>query len=192
MLRAIIMAGGRGSRAGHIEKPLLKICGKPIIQRVIETVRAVGCDVYVSASLSCLETVKWCIMNRIKLILTKGFDYIHDLNYIVKLLGTPLLVLPADMPFLTPSLLDEFIDRAMKAEADVVTLSIPTHEFLKYQDPDSLAFRDSPTQPSGITLFKSAGGMWTEIVMSSFPELLNLNTYREILRAEYICKCKRL
>ncbi|MGC9149334.1 MAG: NTP transferase domain-containing protein [Sulfolobales archaeon] len=35
----VIMAGGKGSRLGGLEKPLLKICGERIIDHVIREVK---------------------------------------------------------------------------------------------------------------------------------------------------------
>ena len=188
MLKVVIMAGGRGSRLGFIEKPLLKICNKPMIQRVIEAIEKLNYSFYVAASPLCMEVIKWCIINNINYIVTKGIDYVHDLDYILQMLGSPLLVLPSDMPFLTSRILKEFLDRALSMNADVITLSVPTHEFLKYQDPSSLTFKHNSTQPTGISLFKNRGHIWLEIIMSKYPELLNVNTYCEVLRAEYICQ----
>jgi molybdopterin-guanine dinucleotide biosynthesis protein A len=40
-MRAVILAGGKGSRMGGIDKALIKIEGKAIIERIVETIRYV-------------------------------------------------------------------------------------------------------------------------------------------------------
>ena len=43
---SLIMAGGRASRLGGIEKPLLRICGKVVIDVVIDVAKNFSRDVY--------------------------------------------------------------------------------------------------------------------------------------------------
>ena len=49
-MKAVIMAGGRGTRVASIchdiPKPMLPLCGKPVLERQIECLRAEGfCDI---------------------------------------------------------------------------------------------------------------------------------------------------
>ena len=43
----VILAGGEGNRLGSVFKPLIKVCGKTLIEIVVEELSKLGSDVYV-------------------------------------------------------------------------------------------------------------------------------------------------
>ncbi len=49
-LTIVIMAGGMAKRMGGVEKPLVKICGKPMIEHVLVVARKLTRRVYVATS----------------------------------------------------------------------------------------------------------------------------------------------
>ena len=49
-MHALILAGGEGTRLGMGEKPLVSICGKPMVSWVTDAFRAAALEVTVVAS----------------------------------------------------------------------------------------------------------------------------------------------
>jgi len=174
------MAGGRSSRLNYIEKPMLMICSKPMIGRVFDIACRITDKVLVAVSPYTIRTKKWCLKNNIELIETTGKDYVHDLQLLLNMFKRPVLVLPADMPFITDKILLDFLNRTEKISADVITLLVDRSKF-----PNEL--RALTKEPVGISLFKGAGYKWSSIVMSEFPELLDIDTISELQYARRLC-----
>lgn len=92
------MAGGKGSRLSP-RKPLLEVCGVPMIVRVYNVAKKISVDVYIA-------TVKNHIIEKelksyfSKIIYTSGKGYENDVLEAIKIVGFPVLVLPSDIPFL--------------------------------------------------------------------------------------------
>lgn len=110
------MAGGRGSRMKlPIEKPLLEINGRKLIEYTLDALegsRYVD-QIYIAASNNGPDTVKWlegCARNVI-VVNTAGDGYVSDMVYAIRKAGIkgPVLIVMADMPLITPGLLDEVI-----------------------------------------------------------------------------------
>src|ERR1044072_5331706 len=88
MIKCILMCGGRGSRLDsnlglseslepRIEKPLLKLCQKPLIQYIIETCEKTEIDFKIFAAVSpntkkTREYIKMSYSNKVTIIETKG------------------------------------------------------------------------------------------------------------------------
>ena len=49
-LRIVVMAGGKGERMGGVEKALLRLRGKPLIEYVVEAVKGLGDELYIAPS----------------------------------------------------------------------------------------------------------------------------------------------
>jgi len=174
------MAGGRSSRLNYIEKPMLMICSKPMIERVFGTACKITDKVFVAVSPYTIKTKRWCLKNNIELIETTGKDYVHDLQLLLNMFKRPVLILPADTPFITDKILLDFLSRTEKISADVITLLVDRSRF-----PNEL--RALTKEPVGISLFKGAGYKWSSIVMSEFPELLDIDTISELQYARRLC-----
>ena len=103
---AVVTAGGMGTRlkGRYAEKPMVKVLGIPMIDRVVDAVS--NCDqineVYVSVSAFTPMTREHLVSRGIKVIDTSGSGYVHDLN---KAMTVPkaekVFVCPADMPLMT-------------------------------------------------------------------------------------------
>ncbi len=85
---ALVMAGGKGTRMQLAEeKPLIKVCGKPVIEYVIAALRcAKKIDSIIVAVTSCTpKTAKFLSQFPVKIIETPGKDYVSDMGYAVKI-----------------------------------------------------------------------------------------------------------
>ena len=80
---ALIMAGGRGKRIGmSVEKPLLQLLGKPLIDWVVGAVKSAHqvSEFYVVTSENTPETEKKCIRDKLKVVKTNAKGYHDDLK----------------------------------------------------------------------------------------------------------------
>ncbi|MGD9490865.1 MAG: NTP transferase domain-containing protein, partial [Methanoregulaceae archaeon] len=59
-MRALILAGGSGSRLSLGEKPLVMVDGVPMISRIITAFQKAGCEVVVVLSPRTPFTNIWC------------------------------------------------------------------------------------------------------------------------------------
>lgn len=180
-MRIVVMAGGRGSRIGGLEKPLLEICDRKILEAVLETAYDLSPNVYVAVSPNTPKTRDWCIERKITVIDTPGNGYPYDIGFVLEKLDPPLLFLPADTPFVTTRLLKQFVERALTLNTDIVTLLVSRHCF-----PKNLV-KEKPA-PLGVSLFKRKRGYWANIIMCNFPELLDIDTIEDLKQAMRICR----
>ena len=111
------MAGGKGTRLkAKVEKPLLPILKKPMIDYVIQSLlnSKIG-NIYIAVSKNTKKTKdylskKYYNNKRIKIIDTPGKGYIHDINYSIRYFSEPFIVVSCDIPTITPKLIDEIIN----------------------------------------------------------------------------------
>ncbi len=106
-MHALVMAGGKGSRLGFVEKPLLIIRGKPMISYILDALLDARCftGIWVAVSKNTLNTKAYLLANyNVKVIDTDGMDYVHDLNYALRYISMdksdPILVASADLVLL--------------------------------------------------------------------------------------------
>ncbi|MEM4788437.1 MAG: NTP transferase domain-containing protein [Ignisphaera sp.] len=173
MFDVVIMAGGKGLRLGGIKKQFLRICGTRLIDVALEAAREINSR----RILICLSREDSTLMGdvedpRVEVVLCPGQGYVEDLNYILRLSRFPVLVLPADMPFLTSDVLNKFLDVAQGELADVVTLMI---------------CKNNECRESGISLFRSFGGSWVNVYFEERPELRDVDTMEDMAWVESIC-----
>ena len=93
-MRALIMAGGEGTRLGMGEKPLVRIAGRPMISWVIDAYTKAGVNPIVVTSDKTPYTKNWCRANDITFVSTEGEGYLEDLI-------SAVLILEEDGPFFT-------------------------------------------------------------------------------------------
>lgn len=192
MLRVVVMAGGLGSRLGYVCKPLLKICNKPLIQYIIEKISDLG-QVYVAISSRFRELKKWCVENGVECIVTSGEDYVKDLNYILKTMNVPTLVLPSDVPFIKKKTLRLFISIAQEVESDIAELVFLLDDYVEImgEKPD-ITVNDTYV-PSGVSFFKRVPKgyeelSWKGIIYPYSLEFLNINTSWHLKLGQDMCK----
>jgi adenosylcobinamide-phosphate guanylyltransferase len=115
-LDALVMAGGRGSRMKlPIEKPLLEINGKKLIEYVLEALKASTNieNIHIAVSANGPETGKWLTSREFNIINTPGSGYVSDMVFAVKSAGIkgPMLMVMADLPLISSEMIDEVITK---------------------------------------------------------------------------------
>jgi len=129
-MRALIMAGGGGTRLGMGEKPLVTICSRPMIRYVIEAFRQAGHEVVVVSSPKTPFTRNWCTANGIPCFAAEGRGYVEDIIEAVEEIGEtgPLFTCVSDLPCLSPEIItrieEEYTTSGKAACSTWVPLSI--------------------------------------------------------------------
>jgi len=175
VITTAIMAGGKARRMGGALKPLVSVCGAPMISWVIKAALSVSRYVVIATSPRTTQSLITRVPAhaddpRIHVIETTGDGYVNDLRVVTASLRKPLLVLPADVPLVTADHLRSFLSAAEGfPNADVVTLIT------------------DGAGPVGISLFRSEGGAWASVSAGDDPRLTNINTWEDLRMAEALC-----
>jgi len=200
---ALIMAGGQGKRIGlPVEKPLLQLLGKPLIDWVAEAVASATkvSDFYVVTSRNTPQTEEHCANKGWKVLRTDGTGYHHDLKqatFIAGLFG-PILTVPADSPAVTTKFLDKVIGEFEACDKDFLAVFVPI------KDREELGLSVDSTDEykgvwyvvSGINIvngraLQGEGKIETSALITEDVEvLLNINTLKDLEIAEKIMRCK--
>ncbi|MFA4876192.1 MAG: NTP transferase domain-containing protein [Methanoregula sp.] len=125
---ALIMAGGAGSRLNLGEKPLISICGRPMIAYVIDAFAAAGCHVMVAGSKKTPMTLNWCRAHEIPCYTSEGTGYIEDMVAIVKQLEIqdPLFISVSDIPCITAEIIRSVREAYTKGNRDALSVWVPS------------------------------------------------------------------
>jgi adenosylcobinamide-phosphate guanylyltransferase len=191
------MAGGFGSRLGMGEKPCVELLGKPLISYVIDVlVRTESIeDIYVAVSPATPNTASF-VENEydgtVQVIPTGGGNYVGDMVYAVKVAGItePLLILMADLPLLTPELLEKVIDEYNVCGKPAMSIFSPIYVCKSLGiRPDTVFNWDGKLiVPSGINILDGSNvdheQDYVSFVLENIEIALNINT------PEDLKKCK--
>ncbi len=105
----VVMAGGKGSRFGHVEKPMINLAGIPLIDHVMRPLLAYGLKTVIAVSSNTQDTARHCKSSNYEVVMTDGNDYHEDLCYLTDLFGVILTVV-SDIPFLTQAHIKAILD----------------------------------------------------------------------------------
>jgi len=102
-MRAMIMAGGAGTRLGLGEKPLVTVGGIPMISLVLSAFEKSGYEVIIVASPRTPFTMNWARVHGFECVRALGQGYIQDLQEAVKTIEETgsFFSCVADLPCLT-------------------------------------------------------------------------------------------
>jgi adenosylcobinamide-phosphate guanylyltransferase len=126
-MHALTMAGGAGSRLERGEKPLILVRGKPMIAYVIDAFAAAGIVPVVAASPKTPMTINWCRAQGIEFCKTEGKGYVEDMIGAVMALDVqdPLFVCVADIPCITPRIIQHIADSYSASDKDACSVWVP-------------------------------------------------------------------
>lgn len=131
---ALVMAGGKATRMGNVcEKPLLRICGKTMVERVIEALRSSKNidEIIVAVSKFTPKTAELMHNFSIKVVETPGDGYCSDMRHAIKKckLFSPVLTISADLPLITKELIDEIIAHYKHCGKPALTVAVPLEAY---------------------------------------------------------------
>jgi adenosylcobinamide-phosphate guanylyltransferase len=195
-MHALIMAGGTGSRLKMGEKPLISICGKPMIAFVIEAFDAAGYVPVVAASPRTPMTMNWCRAHGIAFCKAEGGGYVDDMISAVKTLDdqNPLFVCVSDIPCITPEIICHIAHSYQISGKDACSAWVPSE--LVHACRGAMPYRQEvlgiEACPAGVNILR--GDLIEQPqeelqVLVNEPGLaLNVNTLEDRIRAENFLK----
>ncbi len=195
---ALVMAGGKGTRMRITEeKPLVKVCGKPVIEYVLAALKdAKKIDSIIVATSSCTpETTKLMKQLGVQVIETPGKDYVSDMGYAVQTLKLGVfLAIAADLPLVKSEMIDKIVDRYEHCGKPALTVAVPLETKTKLGMCIEYSFKtdDKDVVPVGINVIdghKRYGDEWLDqdICLLNCEELaVNINTISELQLAELL------
>ena len=155
------MAGGRGSRLKMGEKPLVKLFGRPLIDYVALALEDSSVDrIFVSATENVPQTREWAVKRGLAVVDTGSYGYVADMIEAVQKAGVtdPIMIIMADLPLVTPDLIDEIIDVYESRPEPALSTHTPLelHSRLDRR-PDSLFnYQGRLIVPAGINVLNGA------------------------------------
>jgi adenosylcobinamide-phosphate guanylyltransferase len=193
---ALVMAGGKGTRMKlAIEKPLIEVCGKSVIQYVLTALNgAKRIDrVIVATSNRTPKTTALMRKLGVEVIETPGKDYVSDMGWTVQTLKLGVfLAIAADLPLVKPQMIDAIVDHYDCCGKPALTVAVPLEikTSLGMCIDYSFKYEEIDAVPVGINVIdgtKRYGDEWLDqdIYLSNNKELaVNINTLDELKLVE--------
>ena len=197
MVVALVMAGGKGTRMKLAEeKPLIKVCGKPVIEYVLLALKnAKKIDSIIVATTSATpKTTALMKQLGVQVIETPGKDYVSDMGYTVQALKLGIfLAVAADLPLVKSEMIDDIVTSYERCGKPALTVAVPLQTKAKLGMSIEYSFTTEDNRevvPVGINVIngsKRYGDEWLdqEIYVLNHEELaVNINTVQELQLAE--------
>ena len=192
---ALVMAGGKGSRLRMGEKPLVKLFGRSLIDYVVSALLDSSADrIFVAATENVPMTRKWALERELGVVDTKGKGFVTDMVEAVEMAGVaePILIVMADLPLVTPDLIDEIMETYEKRPEPALSTHTPLdlHRRLGRR-PDSLFnYRSQLIVPSGINILDGANIREEQedyhLIMERIELAVNVNVVEDLKLCESI------
>lgn len=191
-MHAVIMAGGMGSRLNRGEKPLVLICGRPMLSYITDAFLAAGFEPVVAASTKTPMTINWCRANGIAYCRSEGCGYVEDMISIVQTLDDqhPLFISVSDIPCISPEIIRHIADSYHESGKDACSAWVPAN--LVHACRGSMPYKEQVSGveacPAGVNILR--GGLIeqpqdeVQVLLNEPALALNVNTYEDLLRAE--------
>ena len=185
MVTAVIMAGGKGERMDYnIEKPLVKINKKAMIQYIIDALensKKVD-EIIVATSKNTPKTTEYLNKMDIATIITSGKDYVHDIGQILSKFNKTdiILTITADLPLITGEIIDNIITIYEKSTKPAMSVMIPAQLFKEYGLKPTSIFDN--LVPSGLNILRGINKTQNEqvLIIEKIELALNINTCEDI------------
>jgi adenosylcobinamide-phosphate guanylyltransferase len=190
---ALIMAGGKGKRMElTTEKPLIPFLGRPLIDWVIDAVKAASTisEFYIVTSENTPETEKKCIEDGLKIIRTNASGYHNDLKQAVLQadLNGPVLTMPADLPAITGPAINKIVNAYERCGMEFLAVFAPIEkrEALGLSVSSTDEYQGTWYAVTGVNIINGAkvtyeGKIDTAAIITSDIELLlNINTQKDL------------
>ncbi len=198
-MTALVMAGGKATRMGsEVEKPLLEIDGVPMIQLVIDALRASKSvdRIIVAVSPWNMRVAGKARELGAEVIETPGSGYESDMKIAIKQLGLgDVLVVSADLPFLTSAMVDSAFEAYKSSGKPALSVMCPhgVLEKLNLQPPYVFEVEGKKLVPIGLNILDGTKIdepvlEETTLVTDSEQLSLNVNTPQELEVARKLAK----
>ncbi len=191
---AVVMCGGRGSRMGGREKPIIEVLGKPLISYALNAIQ--GCSAiesidFVTSTYTPLTT-KYLKEMGYEPFIARGAGFLNDLSeYLSSRQKATYLIVSCDIPTLKPHHIQTALDMSQKHQEEYIVYVLP-YDIVKSlsKTPTVIKHAGVEYQPAGLRLFRrnSEGPpdfSTPKFLVLRFRELgININTLEDIPIAE--------
>ena len=193
---ALVLCGGRGTRLRTAtEKPLVPVCGEPMVDRVVRALRASRVStVYALPSPHTPRTAERARELDVAVVDTPGDGYVSDLRHALDVVGEPAVTVVSDLPHLDHTHVDRVLAAARSGadcegdEAASVTVCVPVarKESLGVSVDTGFEHEGTRVAPTGLNVVGDAA---TETMCIVDDERLAVNVNRppDIAVAESLC-----
>jgi adenosylcobinamide-phosphate guanylyltransferase len=182
------MCGGRGTRlGGETEKPLVRVGGRPMVDRVCAALTGSGVDrVYCAVSPHTPATRAHVGDSPdVAVVETPGDGYVADLGVALDRVGTPAVTTASDLPLLTPAAVDTALD-TRDGDGGSLTVCVPVD--LKRElgvSVDTSTDRDGRrVAPTGLNVVGEGDG--ATVVVDDPRLAVNVNRPRDLQIAHHL------
>ena len=192
---ALVMAGGRGSRLKMGEKPLVSLFGRPLIDYVVLALEESLVDqIFISTTENVPSTRKWAEERDLYVLETGSYGYVPDMIEAVIKSGVkePIMVIMADLPLVTPEIIDQIIEGYKERREPALSTHTPLslHSRLGRR-PDSLFnYRGQLIVPAGINVLSGAEidkeQEHFHLIMERMELAVNVNVPEDLMLCEKI------
>jgi len=189
-LTALLMAGGRASRMGLAEKPLLEVSGRTMLGRVIDVMEQSSSvnRIVVATSTDTPATTLEAEKLGVETIVTPGVGFEEDMRFAIhKLTLHDVLVVSADLPFLTVDVVERAVQkyRSSGKPALAVMTSLEAYKKLGFKPHYTFKVNEQDLTPVGINIVDGRriddGELdQTVFIIEPSDALLNVNTPQEL------------
>jgi adenosylcobinamide-phosphate guanylyltransferase len=197
------MIGGAASRLRlNVEKPLLELKGKKMIDYIIKALNCTSIqEIYAAVSPHSPKTREYLEENHsnIKIIETKGRGYIVDYTYAVEKINLrePFLIIAGDLPLITSEIIEEIIEVYRRVNKPALAVYVPLILFEELGLKPTAVFEklNIKVVPSGVNILH---GAWIHeiheeqeeyVYISRRVELaVNVNTLDDLKLAEKLLR----
>jgi adenosylcobinamide-phosphate guanylyltransferase len=188
---AVVMAGGKSSRMGGAEKPLLKVGRKTMLERVVEALRESRNvrEILIAVSGSTPQTLEAAKSLSLRVVETPGNGFIPDVRHVIKkyALFFPVLIISADLPLITGRLIDRIIARYKRYEKPALMAAVPAeaYERLGVRPQHSFEAEGKCLVPVGINIIDGRHADEPAIdqeilILEKAERVVNVNTPRDL------------
>ena len=192
------MAGGKGSRMKtEVEKPLIQIQNKPMIQYVYEAVmnsHEVN-NLIVATSKHTPKTTEFIKRTDLKIIETPGEGYVEDLGFLMDPkqnfnIDDVVVTITSDLPLITGEIIDEVLMEYRNCGKPALSVTVPLEFFTEYDLKPNMVMGDKV--PSGLNILRRNNNQQDEEVLElrKFELALNINSPEDLISLEKFFELK--
>jgi adenosylcobinamide-phosphate guanylyltransferase len=179
-----------------VEKPLLSINGKPMIEyicKAVEQSREIN-NLIIATSKHTPQTKEYAKESGLKVIETPGNGYIEDLRFLLDELNETkqnlsdiddiIVTVTADLPLITGEILDEVLQEYKNCVKPAMCVAVPLEFFTNYNIKPHLVM--GAMVPSGLNILRRNNNQQDEEVLElrKFELALNINSPEDLISLE--------
>ena len=179
------------------EKPLFKLCNKPLIKYVLDNLNESKLidEIVIAVSHHTPQTTEYLksLNEDFKILDTSGDSYLTDLSFILDYFEKKsdkdiLLFINADLPFISTETIDCVLDYYFKSDKDALSTLVPVEIFKDLGLNYSYEFNGNV--PSGLNVLRSVNIVQDEdqLIIPKRELALNINTLLDSQVAEKLYK----